>query len=423
MEIHNRKPEKVFKSRYISCYKGIGKLFFNDGSHMKCEFETLQLNRGSIVLFCYYTPNNNNAIDYFTKFFEVTGFEGNAEGTEMQKICATGSMHYFTTSEGWKQKNDVDKQVATFRLDKLKVIRSIKEPARENVKWLSFGITNFGLFNPDLRNIVLNLALRVFVEKRKVIIAPLEKFKEIQDEIKITRGVNVTSEIKVPIDSEHEIETVTDEIDDICLLLSIAQGCRVNWLYRDTFTEGWQRIERLHGDRVVRNYTSMPLIAPLLKAFIEKTYPTYKERNKSWLLSRGVVGGYLEAKQESDLLETRAMKAVTSMERIRTVREYGNTKFKDGIRKILDDLGLSFDENDIGLFVKCRNSLVHDGYFYCKQKHRHKPNYPPLKSDFEEYLFIMHFMDRIILKIIGYSGYYVDCRKQGWKTYEKLAKD
>jgi hypothetical protein len=92
------------------------------------------------------------------------------------------------------------------------------------------------------------------------------------------------------------------------------------------------------------------------------------------------------------------------------------TKIKGGgfgsiIENLCKFINLQIDPQEINLFVECRNSLIHEGKFYCetatpKKRDRCKP----LNTKDEEYLFLVNFLDKLFLKLLGYSGPYIDWR-------------
>jgi hypothetical protein len=70
------------------------------------------------------------------------------------------------------------------------------------------------------------------------------------------------------------------------------------------------------------------------------------------------------------------------------------------------------DEKDVQLFVKSRNKLIHTGHYYCEAAtEEERVTTPPLENRFEEYKFIINFIDRVFLKIFQYSGEYNNIRK------------
>ena len=90
------------------------------------------------------------------------------------------------------------------------------------------------------------------------------------------------------------------------------------------------------------------------------------------------------------------------------------TSFEDLLKGLWDEIDLRLENNDICLFINSRNSLIHKGKFYCEGKESNK-QCRPLANRVEEYFFVLNILDQTMLKLIGYSGPYID--------YRNFAKD
>ena len=67
--------------------------------------------------------------------------------------------------------------------------------------------------------------------------------------------------------------------------------------------------------------------------------------------------------------------------------------------------------SEIELFLKCRDYLVHTGRFYSQAATAEdRDEVPPSATPFEEFCFLISFLDRLYLKLFGYSGPYFDWR-------------
>jgi hypothetical protein len=126
----------------------------------------------------------------------------------------------------------------------------------------------------------------------------------------------------------------------------------------------------------------------------------------------------LDAKAEADYLEMRGVKFAVAMEILKTLfRKSMNIKggaFKSLIENLCNSINLSVSKQEIDLFVKCRNSLIHEGEFFCiTAKPKQRKRFNALGTQTEEYLFLVNFLDRVFLKLLGYSGPYIDWRIPG----------
>jgi hypothetical protein len=88
--------------------------------------------------------------------------------------------------------------------------------------------------------------------------------------------------------------------------------------------------------------------------------------------------------------------------------------FRYFIDKLCKQIGLKVEKTEIKLFVECRDKLVHKGRFYYEAATKQeREKCPPLPSKTHEYFFLVNFLDRIFLKLLGYSGVYIDWRVPG----------
>lgn len=75
----------------------------------------------------------------------------------------------------------------------------------------------------------------------------------------------------------------------------------------------------------------------------------------------------------------------------RKLTELSRRPFKHVLLEIFAYIGLSTDEQELSLFVKCRDSLVHQGRFYCETATLDdRQRMEPLNSAVEEYFFLVN---------------------------------
>ena len=94
---------------------------------------------------------------------------------------------------------------------------------------------------------------------------------------------------------------------------------------------------------------------------------------------------------------------------LENVNSLNRKPFKALITDFCKEIKCEVDEDQIQLFVKCRNKLVHTGNFYCRTANSgEKEKYPQLKNELSEYHFLVNFISILILKLFGYNGIYFD---------------
>ena len=270
----------------------------------------------------------------------------------------------------------------------------------------------------------------------------------------------VTCELEMSTEGHLTAEQTQQVVSDVCYLLSVAQGCKVEWTYCKEYDgegllccEHWMRHTRpFGGPELVRlHWTARDF--PDVQQFLQMTYPTYVRRRDGWGLTRGPIDMYLEAKADADFLETRAAKLAVALEALKhwylqrkdtSIQEFildpqgfeallpelvtatdavlpdrysetvGNDALRSKLRglnresfgrilkQLARDIGLSLTSGERRKFIISRNSLVHRGQFFGGGDH-----------GVREYFFMLNTLDRIFLKLVGYSGAYVDYRKPG----------
>jgi hypothetical protein len=93
------------------------------------------------------------------------------------------------------------------------------------------------------------------------------------------------------------------------------------------------------------------------------------------------------------------------------VRSLNRTAFRRILKALCRHASLTVPSKEIELFILCRDYLVHTGQFYCQGGTAEEwAKYQPAASPLEEYCFMISFLDRVFLKLFGYSGEYFDWR-------------
>ena len=88
------------------------------------------------------------------------------------------------------------------------------------------------------------------------------------------------------------------------------------------------------------------------------------------------------------------------------------TSFKKHLRAIAKSIGLKQGPGEFDLFIASRDNLIHVGEFYCAAADEAaRARLEPLASRSEEFFFLVSVIDRIFLRLFGYSGPYLNWRK------------
>lgn len=274
-------------------------------------------------------------------------------------------------------------------------------------------------------------------------ITPAPNMSNVVDEIRAGKGVDVTC----VVESHEHCGLSEEEVDDLCLLLSFSRGTTVSWIYSENVQGGQVLHTKLRAAKT-SSLTGPPVIAPDWDTgeFVRKTAPGFRELKERFRL-RAIVLSYLDAKKEDVYLETRALRAATTLDLLAGLfarlykREHivGSAKSKKveaavkaslknmknllpeelselsqklgemrkrSFRRLVTELIEEFrvpppsPERDdiIERVVDTRNRLVHRAEFRT----------PPPGSAYPDYAEIMGLLDRIILRMLGYEGRFID---------------
>lgn len=445
----------------LRSYAGHGQLHVASGDMLDVEFLAAQLPDGSNVLFCLGASGRHDPHTPMLLVDGVRGFEGRtADG-----------VHVATAGSIWPQsfpgRVPVEwdwKFFCGYNAQMLRV--GTRSGIPESVR---YGLTNV---RPPWRpELPLRLESGNATTKAELLMVP--GFRSIFDRIRALKGTAVTCELAI-MTQENLTKNQMDQVAaDVSYLLSVAQGCKVTWIYRDeegadgllctehrmSKTTPFNQLELVptHPYAVSEEFTD-------LQQFVEMTYPTYVRRRDSWGLGLGPIDSYLEAKAEADYLETRGAKLAVALESLKhrylrsgeasttefviegfdqllselvsaaskvlpdqyarvvdqnalrdRLRGLNRRSFSQIIKHLASDIGLHLNSTERGKFVTSRNVLVHQGQFYCKavQAGEAKRTRTPKDTPVEEYFFMVNILDRIILALLGYSGPYLDRREPG----------
>lgn len=389
-------------SDYPSClafYRGEGTLTLNDQQIIPCMFKVGQLRKGSVFLVCdaptfdaFFFMTTQQFIERFDGV-TVEGFHISTVGNILLKRASGGQLAC------WLQALSVDivKDVLPYKIH--------------------YGITNFVFDAPFSLNLEHDgITTAISAE-------PVEHHSKVITRVQDLQSIDVTCEIAISIHKTEGIANLDQIVNNLCYLLSIAQGTKVQWIYRSLYEETGTCLSRVHASKVAKVYGPLSLLTSDrdIQTFVEGTYSTYVMKREHYRLDMGTIDTYLDAKAENDYLQVRGIKLAVTMEVIKDVftslpdspvEKFILSKDKQKRRKfadILDDIfkriHLQLDPEDRRHFIECRNSLIHQGRFYCETTNQETSNKEPL---IQEHYFLVNILDKVFLKLLGYHGSYWD---------------
>lgn len=438
-------PEQNEYGPIYTEYEGVGLLRSQPDHEANCKFRAFQLRDGAVIALCEF--------EYSRAAVNVIG------GTEISLI---GKMHdgHRIAGEGLSECNylpplDTSKSgiYAAYRVDSLTIFF---DEALESDR-SKFLLTNLTLFPMPL-----------FVEHPagKATIRPVENYDPVLKRLQVTKAIEATVEMEV---NGTDADRCMAAADDICYVLSVARGTKVNWI--SVSHEFGDKITRAnYSSRITKRYVPLPTIDYRNQhdtdEYLGIALKTYLDRRDKWALPKGLIDAYLDAKSEGDFLQVRGVKLVVAIETLKSVfvsatgrSEFISSKsdfaqikqslkdevsrvlhqahwnkhqcsslyrnliglnrvsFGEILREMLEYFALEVSAADQSLFLECRNSLVHNCKFYCESPDRRREGIPPHSNPTAEFKWLVHLVDRLFLRLLGYRGPYIDwsCQYPGRK--------
>jgi hypothetical protein len=304
--------------------------------------------------------------------------------------------------------------------------------------------------------------LRIRLPQTEVVFEQVRDYREALETIKAQHGIDVTCELECRLTNDFSHEDALEVANDLYLLLSIARGQFVNWIYYTAIDADGNTAFIDHRDRHVRPWPRrwLVLIEPdNLKDtanFLERSYPKLqdlkqelnRDPNKDETLK--LIHAYLDART-AGFLETGALMAVSLLDFLRghwlerqkmlyllPERTFNKRKEKlrEEVRNVLprvftdaseetlklmsrhvfgfnwrpmsvsypeffasDWVGIPMKENDIYRFLTTRHELVHRAKFSSVDR----------EGRTKEYFQVINLLDRVMLALLGYEGCYINC--------------
>ncbi|MHB8164701.1 MAG: hypothetical protein ACYDDV_10255 [Methanoregula sp.] len=440
-----KKIENCCLSSYgssIAEYEGIGNITLLNGSTINCTFTAGQLHDGQVLFICKQikwdegiSRNDFNSVKFSgkTKDGQTIWFD--------QSLIMINNLH-----------NSRSHFEFTYKLKEL----FIQYSNIDSFHSASFDITNFRFEGDNPERSCFKLGL---MDCEQIIFEKNNEYEQIARRVLTLHQIGVTS--KVVFDNLHSKsrDEYIKKINDLCLLLSIARGTKINWIYNELRNENGEILLKSHASTTNRSFTAVSSIieesnTKATKEFLEgawkviQTNPILKKRITA------IINEYIEAKQ--GYIESKGIKCAVVLEMLKnyTIAMYESeiagkivdkNVFSDLISHITQDIHQKIDDDkkaslllqnikganripfsdiisilcekieynvekeDLSLAIKIRNSLIHNGYYYNRFASESEiKKYPQLNSDGSEYFFLVNFLDKLFLRLFDYHGPYVN---------------
>lgn len=424
--------------KIVRKYNGKGKMTFD--SQYDTKFEIVQISNGNVYVLC--KIDYPISTDIIGQQISLVGNTNSGKNVAFSGTCA-------------RYKCMVNK-VNIVAYGSYVEIGYLPDDKREIS--IVFGLTNLKMQGSDsfeykeAGQICYDRQYCFKLDDYDVYIRKVPNYSDVVNNLKRSKGIDVSCTAVIQIDSVESVEAVKKIMNNLCYLLTLAKGCKINWIFYDIFFENTCIFSR-HEERITKSFCTLQLIATEpcedLEFFIHKTYNEFISVRKVFEMDKAI-DQYTDAKIESDYLEFRALKLAVTMEHIKCCflrnenREYiiDNDKFKSNKSRILPEIksvlrsefsdeepakidimtshaqginnypfgralsdlfkkfGMHVNSEEKSKYLELRNNLVHRVSFTAGSE-----------TYWLQYCFLMTFIGKILLSIIGYDGYFCDWTK------------
>lgn len=260
----------------------------------------------------------------------------------------------------------------------------------------------FALTNLLLPNFSSHAAASLSLGDVTATLTPGPDYSERMKHLRAYKGTDVTATLCLSSSiSGVELCTVAH---DLCLILSVLTGHKVNWVSRQTATA------LIFEDRVTKPCSGWPVIGTLEKVLGKewgwkdllgetlRALPQFKLRSACYPMRTGLIDSWIDARIGTDFLESRCLKTVAVLEVIKSAyRDNRQLKgsFRDLLKGVHLDLAVSIPTDVLDEIVKLRNCIVHEGTFLSPPSTK--------KTKVEQYEMLCHYSDRLMVTLAGHS--------------------
>lgn len=429
----------------FAAYRGHGKLRGKNEDEAPCTFSAFQLRDGKVIVLTKVTNFENHWVSTINAVDSLTGTTAAGQALSARGLLETSYLPSLTHEEAGIY--------GAYHCREL-IVRSA------DASGVAPHSSRF-----ELTNLTLETARRLTIVHPSATghVQILDEHRDRIKRLKALRTIDVTAAlvIREPELSEHHLVA-----DDVCRVLSLACGTTVQWIARTDCSKSGTVLQQYHGSHVTKPLCPLPLIDPRVEEdiprFVEVALPAYVTRKSKWDLARCILA-FLDARAEADFLETRGVKLAVVMEMLKNslltaenvaefvrpepefaelrpalknaigavfsqhgwqeseraiayanLQSLNRVPFYDHLTALCERLELSLSPADLQLFVRCRNSLVHRGRFYCQTADDDaRRNCQPHASPPAEYFWLLHVMDRLFLRLVDYRGPLIDWSEVG----------
>lgn len=263
--------------------------------------------------------------------------------------------------------------------------------------------------------------------------------------MEFTKTCTVTSYLEISF-NESSHEEILVLVANLCSLLSFAKGTEITWPYYQEVDDTGNIIASIHRSCISSNFGVWELIPHNsldLKPFVETTFDGYVRLLDEYQLNE-IIHTIVRSKLDGSFLELRALGITSAIDVLRgrwakthgRIRISSRNKFDkckillrnsindlarleirqdqinqmlnkmpelnrpslgDVLKEMVVDIRAGVSEDEIEVFTRTRNKLVHESHF-------------ATDDTYQEFLNIIYLADQLVIALLDYQGPYIDCR-------------
>lgn len=262
----------------IAIYRGEGTLSLQNEQTIPCDFEAGQLRSGSVLIICRFSQHFD--------IFKIPAHRFDGRTVEGFRISSVENMLF------------LDAHITPPGITATFAVRELVVHTSENIRVQSvrFGITNFLFAAP------ITLVLEHLDSLIEISIEPVKNYEVLARRLRVLKTIDVTCEVVGNIARDGNAERLEEAVENLCYLLSLARGTKIQWIYCDRYSEEGILLSRRHGTRVTKAYCPLYILDQNnnreTKAFIDGTYSSYVANCNRYEFDGGTIVAYLDAKAE-----------------------------------------------------------------------------------------------------------------------------
>jgi hypothetical protein len=392
--------EGIMASNATVRFRGLdGVLEYADGRDVRCSFEILQYGNADVYAQCRHDHDDWMHDELDDPSRAASRLRGMTDGSRLLLV------------DGGLQPCEVRLSDAGSEITYYCGSGSVLTDDWEGPAVARFAITNLlfrGLPRDAAPDRPSHRALDFTAGGRSISIVQVPDYLIVARELKASHGIEVTCHAHVAVAGRDDIEVTSEVVDRLCYLLTLATGTVVSWTAYDVANERGESVRELVRSAVTRPFSGPALVdnrdPGVLRTFIESLYPEYVRLDSSYCLAR-VIHARMDV-NSGGFLETRALATGVLLEYIvgtylRVNQASGRVRkgtLEARLRAVCDELVVDASDDDLKAAARTRHKLAHEMTFATSDARA-------------EYSRIVHLLDKVLLRLLNYSGPYVDRRQ------------